>query len=256
MRAFVTGGMGFIGTRLVQKLREQGDKVNVADLKNGIDIRKDELKGNYDVVYHLAALRIVPKSFELARDYFDTNVYGTYRILETFKNTRVVNISTSSASNPIAPYGLSKLLGEKLAERYKNIVSLRLFNPFGEGDLCPDLVIPIFAKAMNDHKPVYIHSDGKQNRDFTYIEDVVSEIIWHGTHKTKGVYQVGYGKTVSINKLFKLMANYFEYKDKPIYLSKRIGDQEHTKSQNKLHIKPIGFDEGLRRTLHWLNWHL
>jgi UDP-glucose 4-epimerase len=250
MRVLVTGGMGFIGSRLVSELNRRGFEVDIADLKNGIDIRLG-LSGVYDIIFHLAALRIVPKSFELDREYFDTNVYGTYKILSCFPETRVVNISTSSASNPIAPYGLSKLLGEKVAERHNNVVSLRLFSPFGEGELCPDLVISVFAQSMLVDNPVYIHSNGLQDRDFTYVEDVVNEIIWHGLNDSKGVYQVGYGKSVSINDLFKRMADFFGYKKDPIYLPKRMGDQVHTKSLDLLHINPIGFDEGLNRTMEW-----
>lgn len=250
-KALVIGGLGWIGSALVYRLGEIGYEVNIIDLKNGKDIRTDKMEGKYDVVFHLAALRSVPKSFDNPREYFDTNVYGTYRICEAFKDTRIVNISTSSANNPIAPYGLSKLLAEKIAERYDNVVSLRLFNPFGEGELCNDLVIPIFAKAMLNNKQVYIHSNGEQDRDFTYIDDVVNEIVYQGTSKQRGIVQVGYGESHSVNEVFKIMAKYFNYKKAPIYLPRRIGDQVHTRAKDKLHHNPIGFYEGLKRTMAW-----
>lgn len=253
MRILVTGGQGFIGTRLVEKLTENDENiVEILDLKSGRDIRTDPLDGKYDVVYHLAALRSVPKSFDNPRDYFDTNVYGSYRIFEVFNNTRIVNISTSSARNPIAPYGLSKKLAEHITLNYKdNIVSLRLFNPFGEGGLCPDLVIPIFAKAMLNNEPVYIHSDGNQDRDFTYVGDVVDEIIFYASSPHSGIKEVGYGKSVSINEVFKAMAEYYGYKKEPIYTERRIGDQIHTKAADPLHIRPVGFKKGLERTMKW-----
>lgn len=250
-RALITGGAGWIGSALAKRLTILNYEVYIVDLKVGSDIRTDTFSGNYDVIFHLAALRSVPKSFDNPREYFDTNVYGTYRILEAFKGTRIVNISTSSANNPIAPYGLSKLLAEKIAERYENVVSLRLFNPFGEGELCTDLVIPIFAKAMLNNEQVYIHSDGKQDRDFTYIDDVVNEIIHYGISNQKGVFEVGYGESHSVNKVFSIMAKYFKYKKKPIYLPRRIGDQVHTQAKDELHIKKVGFMEGLRKTMEW-----
>lgn len=249
-KVIVTGGLGFIGSVLVSKLKKQGFKVDIIDLKNGKDIRKDKLMGNYDIVFHLAALRSVPKSFKLSREYFDTNVYGTYRILDSFQNSRIVNISTSSADNPIAPYGLSKLLGEKIVERYSNVVSLRLFNPFGEGG-CSDLVIPIFAEKMMNNEQIYIHSDGKQDRDFTYIQDVVDEIMYYGLSKDIGIKTVGYGESHSVNEIFKIMAKYFNYKKEPIYIPRRQGDQIHTQAKEKMHFKPIGFYEGLNRTMRW-----
>jgi nucleoside-diphosphate-sugar epimerase len=250
-KVLCSGGLGWIGSALVLKLKKLGYEIDILDLKNGRDIRTDKLEGKYDIVFHLAALRSVPKSFNNPREYFDTNVYGTYRICESFKNTRIVNISTSSANNPIAPYGLSKLLAEKIAERYNNVVSLRLFNPFGGGELCTDLVIPIFAKAMLNNEQVYIHSNGEQNRDFTYIDDVINEIIHQGVSNQKGVFEVGYGKSHSVNGVFSIMAKYFNYKKEPIHLPRRIGDQVHTQAKDRLHHSSIGFYEGLNRTMEW-----
>ena len=250
-KALVTGGLGWIGSALVYGLGEKGYEVDIIDLKNGRDIRTDKLEGKYDVVFHLAALRSVPKSFNNPRKYFDTNVYGTYRICEMFKGTRIVNISSSSANNPIAPYGMSKLLAENIARKYNNVISLRLFNPFGEGKLCTDLVIPIFAKAMLNNKQVYIHSNGKQSRDFTYIDDVVNKIIYQGKSNQVGIMDVGYCESHSVNEVFDIMAKYFKYKKEPIYLPKRIGDQVHTQAKNSLRHIPIGFYEGLRRTMEW-----
>jgi nucleoside-diphosphate-sugar epimerase len=250
-KALITGGLGWVGSALVNKLKELNYNVDIIDLKNGRDIRTDKLEGKYDIVFHLAALRSVPKSFDNPREYFDTNVYGTYRICEAFKDTRIVNISTSSANNPIAPYGLSKLLAEKIAEEYNKVVSLRLFNPFGEGELCTDLVIPIFAKAMLKNEQVYIHSTGNQSRDFTYLDDVLTEIIYYGNSQDEGLYDVGYNESHSINEVFKIMAKYFKYKKELVYLPRRIGDQIITQAQDELHHHPIGFYEGLKRTMEW-----
>lgn len=250
-KALVTGGLGWIGSALVYRLGELGYEIDIIDLKNSRDIRTDKLGGKYDVIFHLAALRSVPKSFDNPREYFDTNVYGTYRICEAFKHTRIVNISSSSASNPIAPYGLSKLLAEEIAGKYDNVISLRLFNPFGEGELCTDLVIPIFAKAMLNNESTYIHSSGNQSRDFTYLDDVLTEIIYYGNSKDRGLFDVGYGDSHSVNEVFNLMAEYYNYKQAPKHLPKRIGDQVITQAKGGLHHKPVGFYEGLKRAMKW-----
>lgn len=246
----VTGGLGWIGFALVSKLISQGNEVDIIDLKNGRDIRTDKLESKYNVVYHLAALRSVPKSFDNPREYFDTNTYGTYRVCEAFKGTRIVNISSSTAQTAISPYGMSKLLAEQIVKKYDNAVTLRLFNPFGKGGT-PDLVIPIFAEAMLKNEQVYIHSNGNQSRDFTYLDDVVNEIIYQGKSNQMGIAEVGYNESHSVNEVFEIMAKYFNYTKKPIYLSKRIGDQVHTQAKDKLHNIPIGFYEGLIKTMEW-----
>jgi len=251
MRTLVTGGQGFIGSFLVKKLQERGDNVEVIDIKSGRDIRTEDFKHSFDVVYHLAALRSVPNSFAEAREYFDTNVYGSYRVLEAYRDTRIVNISTSSASNPIAPYGLSKKLAEKIAAQYENTISLRLFNPFGEGGKCNDLVVPIFANAMVDDEQVYIHSDGNQDRDFTYVHDIVDEIIHYGQNEETGITELGYGNSTSVNEVFRVMSEFFNYKKQPKYLPKRIGDQVHTQAWDRFNVKTVGFSEGLKRTMQW-----
>lgn len=248
LKILITGGQGFIGTSLVPLLEKLGE-VSVLDLKSGRDIRTDALIDECDIVFHLAALRSVPKSFEIADQYFSTNVFGTYRILEAFKGKRIVNISTSSALNPIAPYGLSKLLGEKIAERYDNVISMRLFNPFGPGGLCDDLVVPIFIEAMKRKEPVYIHSDGKQDRDFTFVDDVVREIVSIGMSDRTGVCDVGYGESHSVNEVFDILARALDYNKRPIHIAKRIGDQVHTRANHIMTFKPIGFYEGLERTV-------
>ena len=251
MKVLVTGGMGFIGTHLVNKLRSLDHVVDVIDLKNGKDIRTYKMQGDYAVIFHLAAFRSVPNSFELDREYFDNNVYGSYKVFEAFKGQRIVNISTSSVNNPIAPYGLTKKLAEVISENYPNLTNLRLFNPFGEGVYDDDLVIPTFARAMLNNKDVYIHSNGNQNRDFTYVQDVVNEIVYYGLGYKYGWYEIGYNESYSVNEIFNLMSKYYGYTKEPIYQPRRKGDQAHTKARDVMHVNHVGFLEGLKRTMDW-----
>lgn len=251
-KVLVTGGMGFIGSHLCFKMRWLGWEVDIIDLKCGKDMRTCELKGDYDIIFHLAALRSVPDSFDQDREYFDNNIYGSYKVFEAFKDKKIINISTSSASNPIAPYGLTKLMVEYLSKQYDNVINLRLFNPFGEGVYDDVLVIPTFARQMLANEQVYIHSDGEQDRDFTYVVDVVNEILIYGRDGVPGTYTVGYKESVSINKLFDMMSRYYGYKKKPEYLPRRKGDQAHTKSDHKMKANPlVGFEKGLIYTMDW-----
>ncbi len=254
MKIVVTGGKGFIGTHLVNRLKKEGINPIVLDLKNGKDIRKCNLP-KADVVFHLAARRSVFPSFSDAEEYFSSNVFGTYRILEAYKDARVINVSSGSVPSAKSPYAITKECGETIAKHYPNTVNVRLLCVFGEQqtyETKDDMVIPLFAKAMLQNKPCYIYGSGKQKRDFTHIDDVVKELLWHGFHKSKGLHEVGYGKPITINSLFSKMAKFYGYKRKPVYLPARRGDFHKTTSSNKLHIKNIiGFDDGLVKTMQW-----
>ena len=155
MKFVVTGGAGFIGSRIVKLLVNKGHSVDVIDnLHTGkkenlgailneinfyqIDIRdKEELRRimkDCDGVFHQAALTVVPESFKIPQEYFDVNVEGTRNIFEIAKNEkqRVVHASSSSVygnvdkipitenfeKNPVNPYGKTKLETELLAEKF------------------------------------------------------------------------------------------------------------------------------------------
>jgi len=240
-KILVTGGKGFIGSKLVRKL-----KCDFIDLVDGTDIRDVKI-GDYDIVYHLAALRSVPRSFDDAREFFDTNVFGTYNIARQAK--RLVNISSSSVYSVKSPYAISKKCAEAVGECFPNVVNLKLFNVFGEGQIA-DTLIPNFARAMANNKEVYLYGDGFQMRDFTYVDDVVNEIVRYGKSKMTGTYDVGYGEPHSILEVFQLMALYFDYKKEPIRLDERVGDFRSTKANTTIK-DPVGFSQGLARTVRW-----
>lgn len=170
-KILVTGGAGFIGSHLVDKLAEMGHSVLVLDnLVNGkkenvnpkaelhqVDICDFETMNLYfrdiDFVFHLAALPRIPLSIQDPIGTSKTNIMGTLNVFEASKQhnvKRVINTSSSSvygnqdklplkegmAPNPISPYGLQKWVGEKWAKIYTDIynlpvVSLRPFNVYG-----------------------------------------------------------------------------------------------------------------------------
>jgi UDP-glucose 4-epimerase len=249
MKALITGGSGFIGKALCSRLLNMGWTFDNIDIKRGKDICRDPLFGSYDVVFHLAALRSVTESEKISSEYFHNNVYGTYRVLKENPKARIINISSCAAENPESAYGMTKFLTEQMGKLHDKCVSLRVFNPFGPGNLCNDLVIPIFATAMSKGKTITFHGDGSQVRDYIYIDDVISEIMHYALDSTTGVWDVGYCKGVSVQELFDAMAPHFDYKMSPIYGQRRKGDKQRCVAMNPLHVKPIGFDKGLAITL-------
>lgn len=295
----VTGGAGFIGGHLVNKLISQKNKVIVVDnLSTGkkeninpkaefynLDISdyekiKTVFKGA-DYVFHLAAN---PSVFLSVKDPVSTskvNVLGTINVFKAAvdaKAKRVVFASSSAVygdqkslpfketmtPNPVSPYGLQKLSGEQFAkmfsELYKiKIVCLRYFNVYGPGiDFNSDysLVLGKFLKLKQQGKPLTIFGDGKQTRDFCYIQDVVdANIKAMESKKIKGgeVINVGQGRSCSINYLAKLIGG------KVQHLPKRQGDALHTMADISLAKKIIGwqpktnFKKGIAAAGEWFS---
>src|SRR5690242_19163396 len=221
MRTLVTGGAGFIGSHLTDFLLEKGHSVLVVDnlcggwMKNLLeaekksnfrfvhaDIRdKEALKGLFDEidwVFHLAALADIVPSIEKPRDYFETNVDGTFNVLEEAKKANVKRFLYAASSScygipskyptpetasacPQYPYALTKYLGEQLVMHWAKIynfpaLSLRLFNVFGPRSRTTGVygaVFGVFLAQKLNGKPFTIVGDGNQTRDFTFVADVV-----------------------------------------------------------------------------------
>ncbi len=301
----ITGGAGFIGSNIAERLVRIGEGVtvlddlsagkigNLAPVKNKItfikgDIRNEKdldkaLKGA-DFVLHQAALRSVPRSMARPFEYNDVNVNGTLRLLikaKEHKVKRVVFASSSSVygerdtfpereedkASPISPYAATKLLGEyycKLFARSFGLetVALRYFNVFGPKQSLENeyaVVVPKFITCMlNDEKPP-IHGDGLQERDFTFIENVVqanlNAAIAPGA--SGGVFNVACGASTSVLGIVNALNAIMGKSIKPVFGPKRPGDvrkslADVTKLKKKLNLKDfVGFEEGLKRTVEW-----
>lgn len=215
----VTGGAGFIGSNIVEELLKRGYTVRVLDnfstgkrenlkqFNKDIELIEGDIRSYHivqqavkgiDVILHQAALPSVPRSIKDPITSNEVNVVGTLNILEAAKDAgvkRVVYASSSSVygdnpelpkhekmmPNPLSPYAVSKLAGEKYCNVYSRLygietVALRYFNVFGpkqDPNSQYSAVIPLFIKAiMNDKQPT-IFGDGTQSRDFTYVANVV-----------------------------------------------------------------------------------
>ena len=170
--------------------------------------------------------------------------------------------------DPRSPYAAGKLAGEHLMRTYDRCyglktVSLRYFNVFGprQADDSPYTgVIAIFARTLIEGRVPTIFGDGQQTRDFTYVDDVVranlsaaqAELAEPGP-----VINVGRGASVSLNELYRAVAELLEVDREPLYAPPRAGDVRHSqasleRAERLLGYRPqVDWREGLERTLAW-----
>tara|TARA_B110000438_G_scaffold303158_1_gene363424 strand:- start:540 stop:1403 length:864 start_codon:yes stop_codon:yes gene_type:complete len=274
MRIFVTGGAGFIGTQLSKKLSSihevtvydnfsNSNKENFPILKNLtlivgdiLDISKltNSMK-NHDVVIHLAAKTDVLDSISNPKNTFQTNVQGTQNVLDAckFHNVSKIIITSSAAiyesynesidemgiTNPLSPYGKSKLDMEKITIDSKmNYSILRLFNVYCSGN--SNGVIANFNKNILKDNPLIIYGTGEAIRDFIHVQDVVDAIIISMESKS-GIYNIASGVGISIINLAKLLIELSGKNSKIIYHSSRQGEILYSVANIVKSQKELGF---------------
>ena len=311
MKVLVTGGAGFIGSHIVERLLKEGNSVVVLDnfssgkesnlsfvsdyassavsfqmIRGDIINYEDCLKAcrGIDWITHQAALRSVPKSMEAPHSYNAVNIDGTLNILEAAKECGVKRVVIASSSSVygdtdqfpeselaypllISPYALSKLAGEFYCRIFSEnfgleTVALRYFNVFGPRQALDDeyaVVIPKFITSiLNDERPP-IFGNGKQSRDFTYIDNVVEANLLAGTVDgvSGEVFNVANGCDNSVLDLVQEINKILGKSIEPEFLPLRKGDvfrtlADVTKLKEKLGFKNlVNFEEGLKRTVEY-----
>jgi UDP-glucose 4-epimerase len=268
-----------------------GKRENLAEVEGKIEIQEGSLTSPADVekavagvdfILHQGAIPSVPRSVESPLESHDANATGTLRLLKAAAAAgvrRVVYASSSSvygsnpvlpkiesmATEPLSPYAVSKLAAEQYTSLFHLLygvptVSLRYFNVFGprQDPSSPySGVVSRFIDAIASGTPPTIHGDGEQSRDFTYVENVA--LVNWAALETPGaagsVYNVGCGARVSVNELWRIMAELSGSKLEPRYAPARAGDVPHSladigRARRDLGYEPkVGVREGLRRTL-------
>jgi len=246
MRFLVTGGAGFLGSALANRLVRAGHTVRVLDdLSAGDPARLDPqvmftrgdvsdvpklwtLLQGIDCVYHLAARVSVPESILYPRDYNAVNVGGTVAVMEAMRDAGVKRVVFTSSGavygeqeqqpvcehfspNPGSPYAASKASAEHYVRTIGKLwgietVILRVFNAYGPGQAVPPAhapVIPQLLKQALGGGSLVVFGDGRQSRDFVYVEDVVDGLITAATARNvdRQIINIGSGTEVSINAI-------------------------------------------------------
>lgn len=292
----ITGGAGFIGSHLADKLLKLKEKVIVIDnLSNGsvkniehnfdhpnfefIECNiNDENKVNgalkgVEKVFHLAALADIVPSITEPKLYFDSNVKGTFTLLNACHNNSIKKFIYSASSSCYGipknyptdenekietkyPYALTKFLGEEMVMHWEkiyglNALSLRFFNVYGPRSRTSGTygaVFGVFLAQILSQIPLTIVGDGKQKRDFTFVSDVVDALILASKSDCSGeCFNVGSNNPVSILKLAELLGqNNIEF------IPKRPGEPDNTfadisKISQQLGWSPkVSIEEGIK----------
>lgn len=257
----------------------QFNKGDVSDKKQV----KDAFFKGVDWVFHLAGKSNIVPSIEEPETYHRVNVSGTVYILEACRKAGIKKFIYAASSScygipdtyptaetapikPQYPYALTKYLGEVYALHYAQVyklpvISLRLFNVFGPrvrsyGSYGP--VISIFLAQKLNGKPMTVVGNGRQTRDFTYIDDVVEAFLTAAkSNVANEIFNVGSGGTYSVNSMVKLI------KGEVVHIPKRPGEPDCTyaditKIKKMLKWQPkVSFNEGMKKVLaeidYWKN---
>ncbi|MCW0216742.1 MAG: NAD-dependent epimerase/dehydratase family protein [Prosthecobacter sp.] len=255
MKILVTGGAGFIGSHTVERLLSVGQhevtifdsfndyynpaikRANLLAVERKITIREGDLtdanvvlntfeEGNFDAVIHLAARAGVRPSIEQPELYIDTNIKGTFHLLEGARRTGCKQFIFASSSSvygvnkkipfseedpilqTVSPYAMTKMAGEQMCSNYSHLygikaVCLRFFTVYGPRQR-PDLAISKFTRLIEDGKAIDKFGTGDTLRNYTFIEDVVDGIIGalgHCERQGFDIFNLGGSQTVTLNEL-------------------------------------------------------
>jgi len=246
MRFLVTGGAGFLGATLANRLAADGHIVQALDdLSNGDAARLSpavaftrgdvdnvpllwSLLQEVDCVYHLAARVSVPQSLLYPREYARVNVGGTVALMEAMRDTGVGRVVFTSSGavygrqprqpvreddppHPDSPYAVSKWAAEQYVSTIGELwgletVALRIFNAYGPGQALPVShapVVPRFLRAALTGGSLVVYGDGRQTRDYVYVDDVVDALVAAATATglNRQVVNIGSGRETSMAEL-------------------------------------------------------
>lgn len=309
MKILVTGGAGFIGSNLVERLLADGHSVAVLDdfndfydpaikranLKNvlpAIELHEADIRdadavnrivegGGFDSIIHLAARAGVRPSIREPKLYIDTNISGTFHLLEAARRAGIGRFICASSSSvygvlksapfheelclneTISPYAATKLAGEQLCSNYSHLygmrtINLRFFTVYGARQR-PDLAIHKFTKSIDHGQAIDQYGDGSTRRDYTFIDDVLQGIVACLTYEGQlcDVFNLGESETTTLRELIEQIEAALGKKAIINQLPEQPGDVPLTyadisKSRRLLGYNPTTkISEGIPKFVEW-----
>lgn len=269
MKILVTGGAGFIGSNLINRLINEGvhtvyslDNYDSGLIENEIegctyligDIESIYLMDkDFDLIYHLAGLSRIQPSYMNPEDTFRVNTVGTHSVCEFARKIGAKVIYAGSSSrwhDPYqSPYACFKHLGEEICKMYRksfdmNIEITRFYNVYGPREIVDGdwaAVIGIWRKQVRDGQNITIVGDGEQRRDFTHVDDIVDGLYRVGMSKEKheDAWEFGTGKNYSLNEVYEMFKNKFNVNC--VYIPQQKGNYRNTLRENNDAIERLGW---------------
>lgn len=311
MKILVTGGAGFIGSHTVERLLRTGagevavldsfndyynpaikrfnlrgvaDRVTVheGDLTDAAFVRGVFEQGRFDAVIHLAARAGVRPSIEQPELYLDTNIKGTFHLLEAARRTGCRQFVFASSSSvygvnkkvpfseedpilqTISPYAMTKMAGEQMCSNYSHLyglrtVCLRFFTVYGPRQR-PDLAISKFTRLIEDGQPIDKYGEGHTARDYTFIDDIVDGIVGalnYGSGPLCDIFNLGGSQTVTLNELIAAVEAAVGKKAVIRQLPEQPGDVPLTSADVGKAVRLLGFrptvaiEQGVPQYVNW-----
>lgn len=238
---------------------------------------------NTHAIVHLAARPSVPRSIQDPLASHHANATGTLHVLEAARNTGAhVTLASSSSvygSNetlpkseqlramPMSPYAVSKLATETYALAYQHVYGLsvlpfRFFNVYGPGQAAGHAyaaVIPSFLDAALNGRPLPIHGDGLQTRDFTFVETVTEALSIAARNRVSpgDAVNLAFGTRSSLLEVASIMENILGCQLERDHVEPRAGDVRDSQAANEQlralfpQIQPVPLHEGISKTVDW-----
>jgi UDP-glucuronate 4-epimerase len=313
MKVLVTGGAGFIGSHTVERLLSQGHQVGILDsfndyydpaikreniraIRDSITLHEGDLRdadfigqtfagGGYEAVIHLAGRAGVRPSIDAPELYIDTNIKGTFHLLEACKrqgiprfvfassssvygvNKKVPFAETDAILQTISPYAMTKMAGEQMCSNYSALygirtVCLRFFTVYGPRQR-PDLAISKFTRLIHEDRPIDRYGKGDTARDYTYVSDIVDGIMgaldWTDNPDAPkcDIFNLGGSQTVKLNEMIAAIEKALGKTAVINEMPEQPGDVPLTsadvsKASKLLHFKPTThIDTGIPRFVEW-----